>query len=428
MNNAPIPNNFWQYIKSMGPGIIIALTWLGAGDLVDSAIAGGNYGYTLMWAMAIAIFIRFIFVSIIAKYQLCNQHNESLISGLKRLHPSLPFIIIIITLLFGHFYGSYMVKGVGESCVKLFGFGYPWQWSIFWVIIAAVIIFRGILKRIEIIFYILLILLSSSLISIALWTGPDPIPLAKGILTFDIPDNSGSYGALLVITSLIGAVGGSISNLLYPYFIQQKGWNSPKYRKIQLYDLAFGTIILVIINLSIWTIGAELLFPKNISINNLDDLGLLLSIAIGKFGEPLFFIGVFAALYSSVIGNAIGFGYLISDSVNVIKSKNIIKTKPLNIAHSKVYRFVILWCLFSPLIWSIPNMPSFITLTLVANAAAVIILPLLCGSLWIITSAKTYIGIKYKNNIYENITLLILFILSLWGSYQTIFVIRDMIF
>jgi len=428
MNSAPIPTSFWQYIKSMGPGIIIALTWLGAGDLVDSAIAGGNYGYTLMWAMAIAIFIRFIFVSIIAKYQLCNQHNESLISGLKRLHPSLPIIIIVITLLFGHFYGSYMVKGVGESCVKLFGFGYAWQWSIFWVTIAAVIIFKGILKRIEIIFYILLILLSSSLIGIAIWTGPDPIPLAKGILTFDIPNNSGSYGALLVITSLIGAVGGSISNLLYPYFIQQKGWNSPKYRKIQIYDLAFGTIILVIINLSIWTIGAELLFTKNISINNLDDLGLLLSIAIGKFGEPLFFIGVFAALYSSVIGNAIGFGYLITDSVNVIKSRDIIKKKPLNIANSKIYRFVILWCLFSPLVWSIPNMPSFITLTLVANAAAVIVLPLLCGSLWIITSSKRHIGSKYKNRIYENITLLILFLLSLWGSYQTIFVIRDIIF
>ena len=133
---------------------------------------------------------------------------------------------------------------------------------------------------------------------------------------------------------------------------------------------------IVIINLSIWTIGAELLFTKNISINNLDDLGLLLSIAVGKFGEPLFFIGVFAALYSSVIGNAIGFGYLITDSVNVIKSRDIIKKNALNIANSKIYRFVILWCLFSPLVWSIPNMPSFITLTLLANAAAVIVLPL----------------------------------------------------
>jgi len=64
MNTPSAANNFWQYIKSMGPGIIVALTWLGAGDLVDSAIAGGNYGYTLMWAMAIALFVRFIFVSI----------------------------------------------------------------------------------------------------------------------------------------------------------------------------------------------------------------------------------------------------------------------------------------------------------------------------------------------------------------------------
>ena len=68
-----VPSSFWQYIKSMGPGIIVALTWLGAGDLIDSAVAGGSYGYSLMWAMVIALFVRFIFVSIVAKYQLCNQ-------------------------------------------------------------------------------------------------------------------------------------------------------------------------------------------------------------------------------------------------------------------------------------------------------------------------------------------------------------------
>ena len=427
MNTPPVPTNFWQYIKSMGPGIIVALTWLGAGDLVDSAIAGGNYGYTLMWALTIALFVRFIFVSIIAKYQLCNQHNESIISGLKRLHPWMPILIGIIALFFGHFYGSYMVKGIGEASHKLFGFGTVWLWSIFWVTLAAIIVFRGILKRIEIIFYIFLILLSTSLIGVAIWTGPDPLSATKGVFMFDIPNNSGSFGALLVITSLIGAVGGSIANLLYPYFIQQKGWNSPKFRKVQLYDLAFGTIILVIINLSIWTIGAELLFPKNINIKNLDDLGQLLTIAIGKYGEPIFFIGVFSALYSSVIGNAVGFGFLITDIVGVMKSKDPVKSMPLNISNSKVYRFVVIWCLFTPLIWLFPNMPSFITLTLVANTAAVIVLPLLCGSLWYITSSKRYIGNKYKNTTFEHLTLLILFILSIWGSYQAIFVIKDII-
>ena len=63
MQKPPIPKSFWQYIKAMGPGIIIALAWLGTGDLVDSAIAGGSYGYSLMWAIVIALFVRFIFIS-----------------------------------------------------------------------------------------------------------------------------------------------------------------------------------------------------------------------------------------------------------------------------------------------------------------------------------------------------------------------------
>jgi Mn2+/Fe2+ NRAMP family transporter len=52
MNNpntqAAVPKSFSQYVRSMGPGLVVALTWLGAGDLVDSAVAGGHYGYSLM--------------------------------------------------------------------------------------------------------------------------------------------------------------------------------------------------------------------------------------------------------------------------------------------------------------------------------------------------------------------------------------------
>ena len=78
---AAVPTSFTEYIRGMGPGLVVALTWLGAGDLVDSAVAGGHYGYALMWAIAIALFVRFVFVSIIAKYHLCNQHGESLMAG-----------------------------------------------------------------------------------------------------------------------------------------------------------------------------------------------------------------------------------------------------------------------------------------------------------------------------------------------------------
>ena len=147
-----VPTSFWQYVRSMGPGLIVALTWLGAGELVDSAVAGGNYGYSLMWAMVIALFVRFIFVSIIAKYQLCNQHGESVMAGLKRLHPWMPVFVGVVAIFFGHFYGSYMIKGVGEATERLVGFGAPWVWSVIWATVGAALIFRGAYRRLEIIF------------------------------------------------------------------------------------------------------------------------------------------------------------------------------------------------------------------------------------------------------------------------------------
>src|SRR6185437_11594777 len=86
VNGAPIPKSFLEYVRSMGPGLVAVLTWLGAGDIVNSAAAGGNYGYALMWAFALCLLIRYLFVSIIAKYQLCNQYGESVLGGLTRLH------------------------------------------------------------------------------------------------------------------------------------------------------------------------------------------------------------------------------------------------------------------------------------------------------------------------------------------------------
>ena len=420
---AAVPTGFTQYIRSMGPGLVVALTWLGAGDLVDSAVAGGHYGYALMWAIAIALFVRFVFVSIIAKYHLCNQHDESLMAGLKRLHSQLPMVIGAIALFFGHFYNSYMIKGVGETTTKLIGVLPPWQWSVLWVLLAALLLWRGTYRHIEIVFCVFLIMLSVSLIGVAFWSGPNPLAALQGVFLFSVPEQKGPFAALLVVTSLIGAVGGSIANLLYPYFMQQKGWTGSRFRRLQQYDLAFGTSVIIALNLAVWTIGAEVLHPGGITITNLDDLANLLTVVLGKLGGPIFYLGVFAALYSSVIGIAAGYGLLCADVVNVHRSGKAIHVAGLGVTRSKTYRAVAAWCLFSPLVWSLPGMPGFITLTVLANAASVIVLPLLCGSLWYITARTAFIGRVYRNRWWENGLMGALFLLSLWGAYQSIMAI-----
>jgi Mn2+/Fe2+ NRAMP family transporter len=424
MNNpntqAAVPKSFSQYVRSMGPGLVVALTWLGAGDLVDSAVAGGHYGYSLMWAMVIALFVRFVFVSIIAKYHLCNERGESVMAGLKRVHPYLPVFVGIVALFFGHFYGSYLIKGTGEATASLVGLLPPWGWSVFWVVAGAYFLFRGAYSHVEIVFYAFLVMLSVSLIGVALWSGPDPIAAAKGVFLFAVPEQRGPFSAFLVVVSLIGAVGGSIANLMYPYFMQQKGWAGPKFRRLQHYDLAFGTLVLVFLNLSVWTIGAEVLNPLGISLTNLDDLASLLTLVLGTLGGPIFYLGVFAAVYSSAIGNATGFGLMCVDVVNVCRSSDTTPASRFIFKQSSVYRIVAAWCLFSPLIWSLPGMPGFITLTIIANASAVVVLPVLCGSLWYMTAKTELIGSTYRNKWWENGLMSGLFVLSIWGAYQSI--------
>ena len=67
VTSPPAPSSLWDYLRSFGPGFVIVLTWIGAGDLVDMGVAGADYGYSLMWILVVAVVMRFLFVSMIAK-------------------------------------------------------------------------------------------------------------------------------------------------------------------------------------------------------------------------------------------------------------------------------------------------------------------------------------------------------------------------
>ena len=427
MNQSPepdIPRTFVQYLRSIGPGIVIALTWLGAGDLVDSAVAGGNYGYFLMWAMAVALFVRFVFVSIVAKYQLCNQHGESVIAGLKRIHSAFPIVVGFLALVFAHGYGSFSVKGVGETTAGLLGLSSEQLWdelfSVVWAVVGFLIVSGGVFHRVEKVALFLLAMLSVSLIGVALWAGPNPVSAAKGVLLLEVPEQQGPFGVFLVVTSLIGAVGGSIANLLYPYFIEQKGWKGPQYRRLQLYDLAFGTLAVVLLNMAVWTIGAEVLYAERATVNELSDLTKLLTRALGTLGGPIFYLGAFAALFSTMVGNATGYGYMLADIAKLSSASAPTDANQTSLAKSGVYRAVAAWTMFSPLIWCLPGMPGFVAMTVVVNAAVVIVLPLLASTLWFITARESCIGKRYKNTCWENVLMAALFVLACWGGWQAL--------
>ena len=414
---APIPKTFGEYVRSFGPGIVITLTWLGAGDVVDMGVAGANYGYSLMWVLVAALVFRFVFVSLIARYQLCNQHGEGVLDGLVRLHRWYAPALFVAAIVMGHVYGSYMSVGVGEVCRNVFRAGETWQWVLACNAVALVLVFHPSYRRLEVVFMFFLAVLSVSFLGSALWVGFDPVELAKGLVRVELPAQRGHFNPLLVSVAMIGAVGGSLMNLVYPYFLEAKGWRGPQYLKVQRYDFLLAVIVMILLNLAVWTLGAELLFPDK-QVKTLDDLPQLLSTVLGNGGRVLFYAGIFAAIYTSVIGHAAGLAYLGSHAWLRTRTP---AGEPIRQDYKRhpMYRVIVLVCLVTPIVWTLPGMPDFVTLTLIANSGQVVLLPLLAGGLWWITASAKFIGAAHRNRPWENAVMALLFALAIYGAFSS---------
>nr|BFE96052.1 hypothetical protein GCM10020185_65880 [Pseudomonas brassicacearum subsp. brassicacearum] len=84
---ASTQGRFVRLLKLLGPGIIAVLSWLGAGDLITSSVAGANYGYAMMWVLAVSLLLRYLIVNIIARFQLCNNQGMTILQGYAQLNP-----------------------------------------------------------------------------------------------------------------------------------------------------------------------------------------------------------------------------------------------------------------------------------------------------------------------------------------------------
>jgi Mn2+/Fe2+ NRAMP family transporter len=413
---APVPRSFLEYLRSFGPGIVITLTWLGAGDVVDMGVAGSNYGYSLMWVLLAALAFRYVFVSLIARYQLCNQHGESVLDGLTRLHRWYAPALFTAAIVMGHVYGSYMSVGIGEVCRNVFRFGEVWQWALACNAGAFLLVFQPAFRRLELVFLFFLGVLSVSFLGSALWVGFDAGELVRGLVRIEMPEQRGHFNPLLVGGAMIGAVGGSMMNLVYPYFLEAKGWRGPQYLRVQRYDFLLGVIVMVLLNLSVWILGAELLYPDR-QIKTLADLPNLLSSTLGEGGRLLFYAGIFAAIFTSIVGHAAGLGALGSHAW--LRSRTATRTGAADHRAHPMYRVIVVVCLLTPLVWTMPGMPDFVTLTLVANSAQVILLPLLAGGLWWITASSRFIGEAHRTRWWENSIMVVLFALALYGAFNS---------
>ena len=403
--------------KLLGPGIIAVLSWLGAGDLITSSVAGANYGYAMMWVLAVSLLLRFLIVNIIARFQLCNNQGMSILEGYAQLHPVFAWFMLGYALIMGHLTNAYMLKGAGEALATLLHLDQPLLCSVAVVIAVWLLVGRNFYALIEGVMKVLLAVMTLAFITLAVMSGPDLGGILRGTIGFSIPPDEGVHGALLVAVSVIGAVAGSIANFVHPYVMKEKGWTGPEHKRIQRNDLLFAVVVGIVINLAIWVVGVEILRPNGLQVNTLNDLGTALELFFGTGGWLIFFTGVFATLFASVVGKTTAFPMLITDALQHIRPERrerYGKTFHKDPAH----KWFLLFILVTPLGWSLPGMPDFVTLTIGVNALNIVGLPVISLGLLIMSNQKSLLGDKYRNNWFENLALGFATLLAIWVAIQ----------
>lgn len=418
-----------QLFKHIGPGLVLAATGVGAGDLITSIVAGNDYGYTLVWAVVLAVLIKYPLSEGIGRWSLIS--GKSLLHGWHSLGRfcSAYFVIFLMVSMVIVAAGMTSVAGLAEDAMFPDVLPVP-AWAILNALIAFFIV--GFLREyhvFELIMKIFVGLMFTTMLALAVLLTPSVPGILSGFVP-QLPD-----GSLFQVLAIIGGFGGVHSLTYYPYWARSRGWTSPRWLPVMRADLGVGYLVGGLFVLSLVVIASEFLFESGIRISDRDGLVLLAELLGDRFGTVtawIFLIGFWAAVSSSVIGNWNGASQIFSDFVRLNR-----KPKPATastagadgaqttaesdvdepIERDMAFYFFLCWITFLPIPLLFLGNPVFLVIAFTVMGS--LFFPFLAVTLFCLLNSKE-MGTKYRNGFLANAFLVGIMLFFGWGMVRTL--------
>ncbi|WP_097875018.1 Nramp family divalent metal transporter [Streptomyces sp. ms184] len=381
----------WKYI---GPGIVVAATGVGAGDLVATLIAGSKFGYTLMWAAVIGCVVKISLAEAAGRWHLAT--GRTLFDGWRSLGPWTTVYFAIYVVVWGFIYGATAMSSSALPIVALFPDGPGLKfWAIVTGLIGLAFVWFNRYAVFEKVMTVLIGIMFVVVMYVAIRVVPDVGASFAGLLPV-LPD-----GSLLYTLGLIGGVGGTITMAAYGYWVNAKGWSNSSWMKVMRLDNRVAYITTGLFVVAMLVVGAELLHASQIALTSGDrgliDLGMVLEDRFGAGTAKLFLIGFFATSFSSLIGVWHGVSLMFADFVERFRAPAAGEAKTeehegADVAErrqrSLPFRAYLLWLTFPPmtLLW----LDEPFGLVIAYGVLGAFFMPFLALTLlWLLNSSRT---------------------------------------
>ncbi|GAB5405516.1 MAG: Nramp family divalent metal transporter [Aureliella sp.] len=311
-------SKFSKILSTIGPGILVAATGVGAGDLATATLTGANVGTAILWAVVIGAGLKFVLNEGLTRWQLVT--GKTLIEGVVDQLPRWALWGFLAYLIGWSFLVAMALMSACGVCahalVPIFDDASRAKvvFGITHSLLALGLVFAGGYRLFERVMSVCIGVMFVVCCATAIMMAPDASEIAKGLLLPTIPKLTA--GGLTWTIALLGGVGGTVTVLCYGYWIREEGRESAKDLPACKLDLGVGYAMTAVFGIAMVIIGNQLGNVDGKGASMIVNIGKMLASehgSIGMFMRWAFLIGAWGAVFSSLLGVWQSVPYLFTD-------------------------------------------------------------------------------------------------------------------
>lgn len=391
-----------NFFKNIGPGSFVAAAFIGPGTVTVCTLAGVQFGFTLLWAMALSILATVVLQEMAVRLGLIYGQGLAETVKAEITSPFLKTIAILLILsaiLVGN--AAYEAGNISggvlglqtffeENTISFLGLQINYL-SLLIGGIAFFLLFIGNYKYIERSLIGLVIVMSISFLITAIITKPDMIAVLRGIFIPRLPEEG-----LLMVLGLVGTTIVPYNLFLHASLVQEK-WRGAKDLKAARKDALVSILLGGVVSMAIIICAASI---NQKVISDVSGLAKGLEPLYGSFSKYFLGIGLFAAGITSAITAPLAAAYV---ARGCFGWKGGLK--------SFKFRGVWMFVLLMGVVFSSLGLRP-IEIIKFAQVANGLLLPVIAGFLLWVVNRSSVLG-TYKNSTLQNILGIVILITTI---------------
>jgi Mn2+/Fe2+ NRAMP family transporter len=340
-----------RFFSIIGPGLLVAATGVGAGDLATGAFSGMQLGTAVLWGVLVGAFLKFVITEGLARWQLAT--GKTFLEGaVEKLGKATAWIFLPYLVFWTFFVSAALMSACGaatHAMIPVFEDAREGKiaFGLLHSALGIALVLLGGYRVFERVMSACIGIMFLTVVTTAVLLEPDWGDVLTGLF---VPSRSTLTGDGLTWTiALIGGVGGTVTVLCYGYWIREEGRSGFGAMRDCRIDLGVGYTMTALFGIAMVIIGSHV-DAGGKGANLIVSLANVLEAEGGATLKWIFLVGAWGAVFSSLLGVWQAVPYIFADVWRLLFASKETRGRPID-TRSKPYRIYLIALAVIPTLW-----------------------------------------------------------------------------